>query len=289
MSETLTFTDIEQNICTVARLVEEDKLYFVQMAGPPLMAVLMAKRMRAPNVGYVVEEGAVAPSPTFPLWRMMLGASRSHYRSVQWTGMNTVDFHATLGYMDYGVLAAIQIDKYGNLNSTVLGGSYDKPDRRFGGPGGGNEIASQCWRVMVMTRLEKRKFVEKVDFMSSPGYLDGSPGARERAGMPADTGPYLIITERAVFGFDEKTHMMRLQAVAPWISVDEVLARMDFKPLIAEPLEELAPPSEEELATLRAEIDPSGFTLSRGEWITVERDDSGAMHLVSTSGKGTEA
>ena len=165
MTETLTFTDIESNICTVARLVEEDKLYFTQMAGPPLMAVLMAKRMRTPNVGYVVEEGAVAPSPTFPLWRMMLGASRSHYRAVQWTGMNTVDFHAALGYMDYGVLAAIQIDKFGNLNSTVLGGSYEKPDRRFGGPGGGNEIASQCWRIMIMTRLEKRVGEQKLATM----------------------------------------------------------------------------------------------------------------------------
>jgi len=289
MTETVTFTDIESNICTVARLVEEDKLYFVQMAGAPLMAILTAKRMRTPGVGYVVEEGAVAPSPTFPLGRMMLGASRSHYRSVCWTGMNVVDFHATLGYMDYGVLAAIQVDKYGNLNSTIIGGSYEKPERRFGGPGGGNEIASQCWRIIVMTKLQKRKFVEKVDFMSSPGYLDGSPDARERAGMPAGTGPYRIVTERAVFGFDEESHMMRLQAIAPWISVEEVLARMDFKPLIADPLEELAPPSEEELTILRSEIDPGGFTLSRGEWFNVERDDSGAMRLVSASGESADA
>ncbi len=281
MSDTVTFTDIEANMCTVARLVEEDKLYFVQMAGPPLMAVLLAKRMRTPNVGYVVEEGAVTPSPTFPLARMMLGASRSHYRAVCWTGMNTVDFHAALGYMDYGVLAAIQIDKYGNLNSTIIGGSYEKPERRFGGPGGGNEIASQCWRTIVMTKLEKRKFVEKVDFISSPGYLDGSPDARERAGMPSGTGPHLIITAPAVFGFDEKTHMMRLQAKAPWISVEEVLAKMDFEPLVADPLEEIPPPSQEELTILRAEIDPGGFTLSRGEWFNVERDDSGAMRLVA--------
>jgi glutaconate CoA-transferase, subunit B len=289
MSETLTFTDAEANICTVARLVQEDKLYFVQMSGPPLMAILMAKRMRTPNIGYVVEEGAVAPSPTFPLWRMMVGASRSHYRAVCWTGMNAVDFHAGLGYMDYGVLAAIQIDKYGNLNSTMLGGSYEKPERRFGGPGGGNEIASQCWRIIVMTKLEKRKFVEKVDFMSSPGFLDGSRGARERAGMPAGTGPYLVVTERALFGFDEKSHVMRLQAVAPWISVEEVLARMEFKPLIAEPLERLLPPTQEELAVLRAEIDPGGSTLSRGEWITVERDDSGAVRLVSQGDRPADA
>jgi glutaconate CoA-transferase subunit B len=107
--------------------------------------------------------------------------------------------------------------------------------------------------------------------------------------MPAGTGPYLVVTERAIFGFDEKSHMMRLQAVAPWISVEEVLARMEFKPLIAQPLEELAPPSEEELAILRAEIDPGGYTLSRGEWITVERDDSGAVRLVSSGAKSADA
>ena len=289
MSESVTFTDIESNICTVARLVRDDKLYFVQMAGAPLMAVLLAKRMGTPEVAYVVEEGAVAPSPTFPLGRMMLGASRSHYRAVQWTGMNIVDFHAALGYMDYGVLAGIQVDKYGNLNSTIIGDSYEKPERRFGGPGGGNEIASQCWRIIVMTKLQKRKFVEKVDFISSPGYLDGSPGARERAGMPPGTGPHLVVTERAVFGFDEESHMMRLQAIAPWITVEEVLARMDFEPLIADPLEELTPPSEEELTILRAEIDPGGFTLSRGEWFAVERDDKGVMRLATAGGEPADA
>ena len=78
----LTFTDLEQNICTIANMIEEDKLYFVQMAGPPLFAILLAKRMRTPEVGFLVEEGAIAPSPSFPLPRMMLGAARSHYRSV---------------------------------------------------------------------------------------------------------------------------------------------------------------------------------------------------------------
>ncbi|MGD0764763.1 MAG: CoA-transferase [Dehalococcoidia bacterium] len=265
----LTFTDLEQNICTIANMIEEDKLYFVQMAGPPLFAILLAKRMRTPGVGFLVEEGAIAPRPDFPLPRMMLGSSRSHYRSVAWEGMNIVDAHATLGYVDCGILSAVQIDKFGNFNSTFLGKDYDHPERRFGGPGGANEIASCCWQTIIMTKLEKRKFVEKTDFVSSPGYLDGSPGARERAGLPAGTGPYRVVTERALFGFDEKTHMMRLDAIAPWISLDEVLERMDFTPLIAEPMGVLEPPTEEELTVIRAEIDPGGFTLARGEWIAV--------------------
>ncbi|MGQ9572084.1 MAG: CoA-transferase subunit beta [Dehalococcoidia bacterium] len=271
MSEIIAFTDVEANICTIARMIEEDKLYFVQMAGAPLMAILLAKYMRTPGVGYVVEEGAVAPSPSFPLPRMMLGASRSHYRAVAWYGMNIVDSHAALGFMDYGLLACLQIDKFGNFNSTFIGGTYEQPERRFGGPGGANEIASQCWRTLIMTKLEARKFVNKVDFVSSPGYLDGTPGARERAGLPANTGPYKIITQEALFDFDEQTHQMRLIAMMPWVTVEEVLGKMDFEPLIADKLERMEPPTDEELTIIRAEIDPSGLTVSRGEWYTIDR------------------
>jgi glutaconate CoA-transferase subunit B len=271
MSE-LSFTDVEANICTVANLVEEDKLYFAQMAGAPLMAILLAKYTRTPEVGYVVEEGAVAPNPSFPLPRMMLGASRSHYRSVAWYGMNIVDSHAALGFMDYGLLACLQVDKYGNFNSTFLGGTYDQPERRFGGPGGANEIASQCWRTLLMTKLQRRKFVDNVDFVSSPGYLDGSEGARERAGLPPNTGPYRVITQDALFDFDEKTRQMRLIATMPWMTKDQVLAEMEFEPLVADQLDTMAPPTEEQLAIIRSLIDPGGLTVSRGEWIKIDSE-----------------
>src|SRR3972149_5308073 len=203
-SPTLSFTDTEATVCHISRMIEEDKLYVVQVAGAPLMALLMGKRLHAPNAGYVVEEGAVCPDPEFPLPRMMLGSSGAHFRAVQWTSMLMVGSHAALGFMDYGLLAALQVDKFGNFNSTFIGGTYEQPERRFGGPGGANEIASPCWRPLLMTKLERRKFVNKLDFMSSPGYLDGTPGARERAGLPANTGPYKVITQEAVFDFDEE-------------------------------------------------------------------------------------
>ncbi len=272
MSEQLTFTDVEANICTIAGLIEEDKLYFVQMAGAPLMAVLLAKYMRTPGLGYVVEEGAVAPNPSFPLPRMMVGASRSHHRAVAWYGMNIADSHAALGFMDYGLLACLQVDKFGNFNSTFIGGTYEQPERRFGGPGGAPEIASQCWRTLLMTKLESRKFVNKLDFMSSPGYLDGTPGAREQAGMPANTGPYKIITQEAIFDFDEGTHQMRLIAMMPWMTVEQVLSKMEFEPLIADKVERMEPPTDEELTIIRAQIDPGGLTVSRGEWIAIDRE-----------------
>lgn len=278
MTAALSFTDNEAIITYTARMMEEDRLYFVAIGGPPLLAVLLAKVLRAPGIAYVVEDGTIAPEMPIPAPPFMLGAGLASRRAVAWTDMNTVDFHAGLGYIDYGVLAAVQVDPYGNFNSTFVGGEYDRPQRRFGGPGGANEIASLCWRTILMTRLQKRKFVQKLDFMSSPGYLDGSPGARERAGLPPETGPYRVVTERAIFGFDEATHRMKLLAVAPWSSVDEVLADMEFEPLIADSVEAIPPPTEEELSALRAKVDPTGRTIA-GDWILLE-DAGGRLQRV---------
>ncbi len=287
MSTTRTFTDMEQIISTTARMMEEDKLYFVAIGGPPLIAVLLAKRLRAPELAYVVEDGTIAPTVQMPAPPFLIAASGASYRAVAWTDMNTVSFHAGLGYIDYGVLAAVQVDQHGNFNSTFVGPAYERPARRFGGPGGANEIASLCWRTIVMTRQQGRKFVKKLDFMSSPGFLDGSPHAREGAGLPRDTGPWRVVTEMAVFDFDEESHRMRLRAVAPWTTVDDVLAEMEFEPLLAPSVETIDLPSEEELAAMRAEVDPTGRTI-RGRWITVEEED-GRFHLSEQEAAGAEA
>ena len=286
MSEVRTFTDMEQIICTTARMIEEDKLHFVAIGGPPLVAVLLAKRMYAPKVAYVVEDGTIAPQVPLPAPPFLLAASGASYRAVAWTDMNTVGFHAALGHIDYGVLAAVQVDEYGNFNSTFVGPAYERPARRFGGPGGANEIASLCWRTILLTRQQGRKFVRTLDFMSSPGFLDGSPDARRRAGLPPDTGPWRVVTEMAVFDFDEDTRRMRLRGLAPWVTVDDVLAQMEFEPLIAPSLEALGLPSDEELAALRAEVDPTGRTI-RGRWITVTEDD-GRFRLVEEQAAGVE-
>jgi glutaconate CoA-transferase subunit B len=270
-STTLSFTDNEAIITYTARMLEEDKLNFVAIGGPPLLAILLAKQTHAPKIAYVVEDGTIAPEMPMPAPTFMIGAGLASKGAVAWTDMNTVDFHAMRGYVDYGVLAAVQVDQYGNFNSTYSGGTYDRPTRRFGGPGGATEIAALCWRTMLMTRLQRRKFVRKLDFMSSPGYLDGTPRARERAGMPAGTGPYRVVTESAVFGFDEETRRMALIALAPWTSVEAVLAEMEFEPLIADDIERLEPPTERELDLLRTQIDPMGRTIA-GDWILLERD-----------------
>jgi len=269
VSDVLSFTDSEQVIVQTARRMEPGKLHFIAIGGPPLIAALLARRLYQPDIAYLVEDGTVDPQVELPAPSFMVGFSAAARRAVAWTDMNTVDFYSALGYVDYGVLAAVQVDQYGNFNSSMLGEDYSRPVRRFGGPGGANEIASLSWRTILMTRLQPRKFVRKVDFSSSPGFLDGTPGARERAGLPPGTGPYRVITEDAIFGFDPETRRMALLERAPWTSVDSIMSRMEFEPLVDTEPKVFEPPTVDELAVLRAEVDPTGRTIA-GEWIVYD-------------------
>lgn len=219
MSNGINFTQIEHIICTTANLIEKDKAYWVAIGGPPLMAMMLARRQHAPNVCYVVEDGTISPQPPTYVPFLSGAGGAAGYRAVAWKDMSTMGFHCALGYYDYGILDCLQVDMYGNINSTFLGGDYEHPRRRFGGPGGANEIASMCWGTIFMAEQEKRKYPKRVDFISSPGYLDGSPRARERAGLPAGTGPYRIVSDKALFGFDEETKRMKLLALTPWATV----------------------------------------------------------------------
>jgi len=172
------YTDVELMACAASRLLEDKKSVFVG-TGLPMVACALAQRTHAPNLLVVFEAGGIGPQST-----------------------------AQLGYVDYGFLGGAQIDKYGNLNTTVIG-SYKKFKVRLPGSGGGNDVGSLCWRNIILMRQNKRKFVENVDFITTPGYLNG-PGAREKAGLPANTGPYRVITQLGIMGFDEKTKQMKL-------------------------------------------------------------------------------
>ncbi|MDD5190538.1 MAG: hypothetical protein PHE50_05795 [Dehalococcoidales bacterium] len=272
MTKATTFTEAEATICVTAKMIqnEHDKSYWVGGGGTPLASALLAQKVYVPNLTLILEDGVIAPQPAIPLdpW-MVFVAAKPNYRANAWTNMNTVCSHAALGLFDYGILLSLQTDPYGNINSSFLGGDFLHPERRFGGAGGANEIASMCWRTILHCPQEKRKFVKKIDFITSPGYLDGSPHARQKAGLPRNTGPYRVITPEAVFGFDEKTHYMKLLALAEWVEVNDVLEKMEFEPMIATKLERLACPTEEELQVLRVNVDPYGTAIGEGKWITV--------------------
>jgi glutaconate CoA-transferase subunit B len=268
MAGRVEFTDTEFMIAQGARLIEDGKSVFVGFGLPQIVAML-AQRVYAPNVLQLFEFGAVGPQPVIPFVRGTMGGPQNTYRSLQWLNMNWTFCYSATGYMDYGMLGAVQVDPYGNINSTYLGGTFEVPKRRFAGSGGGNPVASQCWRTIVIIRHEGRRFVPRVDFVTSPGYLTG-PGAREKAGLPAETGPHRVVTSKALFGFDDASKRMKLLGVLRGLSPKDVVRDMAFEPLVADPVVEIAPPTDDELRVLREEIDPSRFVI-RGEAMSTSR------------------
>jgi glutaconate CoA-transferase subunit B len=274
------FNEREAQICTVARMVEDGRTYWVAGGGSPMYATLLGIRLYAPDAQYITEDGVIAPQPMLPFEPVMtMVSSRAGYRALAWGTMNTAGNHAQIGMMDYGILNTLQVDQHGNINSTAIG-EYGAGARRFGGPGGADSIAALCWRTVLMTDQEERKFVERVDFISSPGFLDGSEGARERAGLPPDTGPYRVVTPWAMYDYEDRK--LRLIAVAPWVTVDDVLAACQHKPRVASDIATLPGPTEEELQILRTELDPRGQnTTERSAWIVFDAD-SGAYTRAET-------
>jgi len=255
-------TDVEFMICLAARLIEDKKTVFVGY-GMPQIAAILAQRLYAPDICQVYEYGAIGPEVATPFRRNMMADARNSYRSFSWMSMNPIIFQASAGFIDYGILGAAQLDQYGNINSTLIGSDYSKPKLRFTGSGGGNEVASLCWRTIILMRHEKRRFLDKVDFVTSPGYLDGGANARENAGLPRGTGPYRVITSKAILDFEERTKKMRLIATAPNVSIDDVKDNMEFEPLVAEKVDPLKDPTKEELKLLREVIDPDRVVIGR--------------------------
>src|SRR5947207_6892638 len=255
----ISYTSKELMICCAARLLETDGTVAVG-TGAPCAAAMLAQRTNAPQLVIFFEAGGVAPQlPTMPI---SVGDSRTFYRSVMATSMSDVMETCQRGLMDYTFLGGAQIDAFGNLNSTLIGGDYRHPRVRLPGSGGANDLASFCWRILVVTNHDRRRFVEQLDFLTTPGYLTG-PGAREAAGLPPGTGPYRVITDLAVLGYDEQTRRMEVRSLHPGISLEQIRAATGFELGVREPLDTTLPPTEHELQVLRTEVDPHRYVIGR--------------------------
>lgn len=254
----LEYTSVELMACAASRLLEDKKSVFVG-TGLPMVACALAQKTHAPRLLIVFEAGGIGPQ--IPMLPISVGDSRTFYRALMAGSMDYVMSTAQLGYVDYGFLGGAQIDKYGNLNTTVIG-PYERFKVRLPGSGGGNDVGSLCWRNIILMRQDKKRFVEKVDFITTPGYLSG-PGAREKAGLPANTGPYRVITQLGIMGFDEETKQMKLLSLHPGVTIEQVKANTGFNLIIPENVEITEPPTKEELRILRTEIDPAGLVLGR--------------------------
>jgi len=251
------YTATELLACVAARLLEDKKSVFVG-TGLPMIAALLAQRTHAPNLLIIFEAGGVGPQ--VPVLPISVGEARTFHRAVAASSMHDVMSACQAGYVDYGFLGAAMIDAYGNINTTVIG-DWAHPTARLPGSGGANDIGSLCHRTIIMMRQDKRRFVNKVDFVTTPGYLDG-PGARERAGLPERTGPYRVITQLGVYSFDETTKRLTLVALHPGVTLEDIKTNSAMEILVPARVETTTPPTAEEQRLLH-EIDPTGMAIGK--------------------------
>lgn len=250
------YSATELMACVASRTLEDGRSVLVG-TGLPIVAATLAQRIHAPNLLIIFEAGGIGPRiPTMPI---SVGDSRTFHRAIMAASMDYVMSCAQLGLIDYAFLGAAQIDPYGNLNTTVIG-PHDSPRVRLPGSGGGNDAGSLCWRTIILMMQDRRRFVERLDFLTTPGYLTG-PGARERAGLPRGTGPYRVITQLGVMGFDEASKRMKLLSRHPGTTLDDILENTGFELIIPEDVPVTEPPREEELRLLRGVIDPAGIVI----------------------------
>jgi len=251
MNVELEYTSFELMAAAGARELKDGEIVGVGL-GLPVVSAFLAKMTHAPNITILFELGIVDPEPQ-EIGVHGLSDPRLWYRAKIHSSF--VDMLGTVlhkGIMDVGFLGGLEIDAYGNLNTTQLGDKNGK-FRRFTGSGGGNDIASSAKRTVMIMRHEARKLNEAVSFITSPGYLGGG---NDRSGMDLTGGPSRVITDKAVFGFDSETKRMRIESIHPNSNLDDVLENMNFKPVVPDEIPTTEPPTSEQVRLIREEIDP---------------------------------
>jgi glutaconate CoA-transferase subunit B len=235
-----------------ARELRDDTTVFAGV-GVPLLACALAQQRHAPNLTMVIEGGIIGPRITPGRLPISTNEMRAAYRAAMLPGITDTFLFAQRGGLDYGFMGGAQIDRFGNINTTVIGDDYWRPKLRLPGTGGANDIASLCREVFILTTHEKRRFVPRVDFVTSPAWLTGD-GSRRSAGLLFG-GVSRVVTTLAILGFDPETRHMRIEALHPGVTVEDVRANTGFALDAAPDMTVTEPPRVDELATLRA-LDP---------------------------------
>lgn len=239
-----------------ARLLADNKTVFVGI-GVPMAAALLAQLTHSPNLSIIFEGGIIAPQLKRGKMPLSTNEVRAGRKAMAFCSITDMFLYQQRGFLDYGLLGAAQIDKYGNINTSLIG-SIEKPKVRLPGSGGANDIASSATRVIVSVTHEKRRFVEKVDFITSPGFLEGGD-SRANAGLIFGE-PYKVVTDLGIMKFDPASKRLVLEAVQRGVEARYVQDNTGFDLPIAENLQETPPPTRRELSTLKA-IDPEKVML----------------------------
>lgn len=244
-------------VAAASRELKDHEVVFVGI-GIPQLGALLAQRTHAPKLTLIYESGVVGTRPQ----RLPLSIGDPTLVSGTYGIFNFYETFSMLlqrGLIDVGFLGGAQVDKFGNINSTVIG-EYRKPKVRLPGSGGGCEIAGLSKRIVIITPHEKRRMVEKVDFITSPGFLTGSE-TRKEAGLGG--GPSAVITTMGVLRFDDETKEMYLDSYHPGLTADQVKQNTGWDLKISANVKETEPPTVEEVGILRKELDPHGIFLRK--------------------------
>ncbi len=254
------YTLNELMIVASAHEINDNEVVFAGV-GNPLFSALLAMKTHAPNIMIATEGGAVGPLPK----RLVLGIGDCSCSENAITVMPLWRLFSDnqKGFVDIGMLGGAQVDRYGNLNSTAIfgDGDYESPASRLPGSGGANDIATSAKRSIITIPLQRRRFLERVDYITSPGYLTGG-NSRAEAGLPGD-GPAAIITNKCVFRFHPETHELMLSSLHPGVTVEEVKAEIPWDLLVDENLTTTVTPTDEEVAIIRS-LDPMELFLGTG-------------------------
>jgi glutaconate CoA-transferase, subunit B len=242
------YTADEMMTVAAARALTDGMTCFVGI-GLPSAAANLARATHAPGLVLIYESGTIGAKPgrlPLSIGDGILAQTADAVVPVP----EIFNYWLQPGRIDVGFLGAAQIDKFGNINTTIVGGDYDHPKVRLPGAGGAPEIAASCREVIVIVRQSRRTFVEKVDFVTSVGYGSG-PGDRERLGLRG-RGPQQIITDLGVLTPDPRTCEFTMTAVFDGVPPETIRERTGWDLAIAASPRTVPPPSAAELAALRA-------------------------------------
>ena len=244
----------ELMIVNASRALFGCRVVFVGV-GMPNIACNLARRSHSPEMELVYESGVFGAQPQ----RLPLSIGDPTLVSGATSVTSMADlfmYYLQGGLVDVALLGGAQIDRFGNLNTTVIG-EYEHPQTRLPGSGGACEIAINARRIFMIMRLTRRAFVEQLDFRTSPGHLDGGE-SRSRMNLPG-SGPQRVITDRAIFSFDNAEREMALIELSPGESVESIQEEVSWNLRISSDLKDTVPPNDQELAIIRQQLDTQGL------------------------------
>ncbi|WP_411676977.1 glutaconate CoA-transferase subunit B [Caproicibacter sp.] len=254
MADYTNYTNKEMQAVAIAKSIHDGQVVIVG-TGLPLIGASLAKRVYAPKCNLIVESGLMDCSP-IEVPRSVGDCRFMAHCAVQWPNVRFIGFEANEWLHDTDRLIAFiggaQIDPYGNVNSTCIG-DYNHPKTRFTGSGGANGISTYS-NTIIMMQHEKRRFMDHIDYITSPGWIDG-PDGRAKKGLPTNRGPQMVVTDRGILKFDEQSKRMYLAGYYPTSSPEDVAENTGFEIDVSRAVA-LDAPDPEVIRMIREEIDP---------------------------------